>query len=84
MEDIRKLLNDDEAEIAPESLAYILRGLNAAIADQLTDSEPDAPSERRRYLEINGALTRSAELYSAALVRWMCRHVDECLMRNDD
>ena len=83
MEDIRKLLSDHEAEIAPESLAYILRGLNAAIADQLADCQPDDPAERRRYLEINGALTRCAELYSAALARWMSGHVDDCLMREE-
>lgn len=41
MEDIRKLLSDHDSEIAPESLAYILRGLNAAIADQLADCQPD-------------------------------------------
>ena len=83
MEDIRKLLNEFEAEIAPESLAYVVRGLNAAIADQLADCQPDDPAERRRYLEINGALTRCAELYSAALARWMSGHVDECLMREE-
>jgi hypothetical protein len=34
--------------------------------------QPDDPAERRRYLEINGALTRCAELYSAALARSAC------------
>lgn len=82
MEDIRKLLNDDESEIAPESLGYTLRGLNAAIADQLADGQPSDPVERRRHLEIVGALTRAAEMYSAALARWMSMHVDACSMRD--
>lgn len=49
MEDIRKLLNDFEAEIAPESLAYVLRGLNYALADELRlGGTTAAPGNRRR------------------------------------
>lgn len=83
MEDIRKLLNDDEAAIALESLAYILRGLNAAIADEPGDGMPSDRAERRRHQEIVGALTRCAELHSAALARRMSGHVDECLKREE-
>ena len=79
MEDIRKLLNDVEAEIAPESLAYTVRGLTMALADELRDGPPSEAADRRRHLEIVAALGRSLELYSAILARWMGQHADACL-----
>jgi hypothetical protein len=78
MEDIRKLLDDQEAEIAPEVLGYTLRGLTWALAQELRDGIPSDPADRKRHLEIRAALTRSMELYSTAMTRWMERHVDEC------
>ena len=79
MEDIRKLLSDEEAEIAPESLAYTVRGLTMALADELREGPPSEPADRRRHLEIVAALGRSLELYSAMLARWMGQHADERL-----
>lgn len=78
MEDIRKLLNDEEAEIAPDSLAYTVRGLTWALVDELRDGIPADPAKKRRHLEIVGALTRSAELYATALVTWIGPHMDKC------
>jgi hypothetical protein len=81
MEDIRKLLNDEQAEIAPEVLSYTLRGLTWALARELRDGVPSDPVDRNRHLEIRSALTRSMKLYSAAMARWMERHVDECPLK---
>ena len=81
MEDIRKLLNDEEARIAPESLGYVVYGLTCALVDELRDGVPSEPAERRRHLEKAGALSRAMELYSAAMARYMGRQVDDCLTR---
>ena len=78
MEDLRKLLRTEEAEIAPESLGYRLRGLNAALADLLRDGRPAEPWERQRYLEMVESVAWSAELVSCALGRWLGAHVDNC------
>lgn len=78
MEDIRKLLEDHEARIAPDSLAYIVRGLGHALAKQLRDGIPQEPLERRRHLEIVSALAHCMELHSILLARWVAAHLDAC------
>lgn len=78
MEDIRKLLEDFEAEIDPESLACILRGLTYALADVLRDGYRANPVEKHRHLEIIGALTHCAELHATLLVRWIGPHMEDC------
>lgn len=78
MEDLRALLKDHEALIAPESLGYRLRGLNATLADLLRDGRPDDPYERMRYLEMVESVAWSAELVSCALGRWLGEHIDDC------
>lgn len=74
--DLRNLIRDHEARVAPESIAYTLRGLNAALADHLADGAPDERRARLRHNEITGALTHCAELYAAALSRYIAAQVD--------
>ena len=79
MEDIRTLLTDREAEIAPECLAYQLRGLTAALTEHLRDGPPEDSGERLVYNEVTGALAWSADFHAILLAHWMVKHVDECL-----
>ncbi|HEX7047418.1 MAG TPA: hypothetical protein VF275_07590 [Gammaproteobacteria bacterium] len=78
MEDLRKLLDDHEAEIAPESLGYLLRGLNALMYDLLQDCSPSDPKERMRHNEMLHSVAFSAQLISRMLARWLGEHVDSC------
>lgn len=68
MDDIRKLLRDDEADISPETLSHILRGLNATLHDLVRDGAPSEPRARQRYtLSIEAACC--AEMVSLLLSR---------------
>lgn len=78
MEDLRQLIRDEEAVLAPESLGYRVRGLNAALADLLRDGRPDEPYEKIRYLEMVESVAWCAELLSGALARWLGAHQDNC------
>lgn len=78
MEDLRTLLKDEEALIAPESLGYRLRGLNGALLEMLREGRPDDPVERMRYLERVESVAWSADFISCLLARWLGEHVDKC------
>lgn len=78
MEDMRRLLRDHEAEIAPESLGYLLRGLNTLLYDLLQDSPPSDPAERMRHMESVHSVAFSAQLVASMLARWLGEHVDAC------
>lgn len=75
------LLQDHEAEIAPESLGYLLRGLNTLLYELLQDSPPSDPKERMRHNECVHSVAFSAQLTARMLARWLGEHIDTCEMR---
>jgi len=84
MEDIRKLLRDHEAEIAPESLGYLLRGLNAALHELIAEGDPSStPEDRLRYKEMVYSVSYCAQLVSVMLSRWLGDHRDVCAVEED-
>lgn len=78
MEDIRTLLRDHEAAFSPESLAYLLRGLNAALHELVQEGSPTDAAESARHREMVHAVSSCAELFSLMLSRWMGKHIDDC------
>lgn len=69
MDDIRKLLRDDEADIPPETLSHVLRGLNATLHDLVRDGAPSEPRARQRYTLSIEAVACCAEMVSLLLSR---------------
>lgn len=78
MEDMRKLLEDQEAAIAPESLGYVVRGLTATFHALIQDAPSSDAPERMRQREMVHAVSFCAQLTSTMLARWLGEHVDHC------
>lgn len=78
MEDIRKLIKDHEALIAPESLGYLLRGLTATLHELIQEGPPSDSQERLRYREMVHSVSFFSELSSVMLARWLGEHIDVC------
>ena len=78
MEDMRKLLRDHEAAVAPESLGYVLRGLTATVHELIQESPSSDAAERMRQREMVHAVSFCAQLTSTMLARWLGEHVDRC------
>lgn len=78
MEDMRKLLEDHEAQTFTESLAFTVRGLTAVLVDMLRHGSPSDSKEKLRYHEMIGSVAHCAEMQATMLARAVSKHCQNC------